>query len=73
MADGLSNEETSWLISAYERHTTALMPARILTRLLRLGLLEQKLRGPGIAEAGKEWLEQHGHLGHRQLGHRQSL
>lgn len=74
VADELSNEEISWLLSAYERRTTAaLMPARFLTRLLRLGLLEQKLLGPGISEAGKELLEQHGYVGHRQLGRRKSL
>ena len=66
MAGDLSNEETSWLIASYEKRTTASMPAHVLARLLRLGLLEQKVGGPGMSVAGEKWLAEKRHPRARQ-------
>ena len=61
-----TSEEATWFVVTYEKQTPELMPARVLARLLRLGLMEQKIGGPGISAAGSKWLAKHGHMGRRQ-------
>jgi len=51
----LTADERRWL-QQMEVHVALTLPAEVASRLLELGLAEQKLGGTGISRKGKELL-----------------